>query len=150
MDHGGEAFVGFVIARRNPAERFDGAEEVFDEMAPSVHVKVAGNGPRPVGFGRDDRLRAPVVQSCPVLRHGVGSQPVDLDGLVGQQRGEIDVGNERRDVHAIVTLPRQQDDAHQIAQGIDQRHDLGCQTTARAADSLSLSPPLAPRVKPVG
>jgi hypothetical protein len=41
-------------------------------------------------------------------------------------------------------LARRQDEAHQIAQGIDHGHNLGRQAAARAADGLILSPPFAP------
>jgi hypothetical protein len=44
----------------------------------------------------------------------------------------------------IVPLPWQQEEAHQIAQSIDQCHDLGRQPAARAVDGLSLRPPFAP------
>lgn len=117
MDHSAEALIGLVVARGNAPERFETAEEVFDEMAPAVHVEVAGDGLRPMGLGRDDCRRAPLVQ--------FGAQPINIEGLVGQQRGEIEVLDQRRDTDAIVSLARQEDEAHQIAERIDQRHDLG-------------------------
>jgi hypothetical protein len=43
-----------------------------------------------------------------------------------------------------VALAGQQDEAHQIAEGIDEGDDLGGQAAARAADRLILGPPLAP------
>jgi hypothetical protein len=43
-----------------------------------------------------------------------------------------------------VALAGQQDEAHQIAEGIGEGNDLGGQAAARAADRLILGPPLAP------
>jgi hypothetical protein len=66
-----------------------------------------------------------------------GAQPIHVEGLVGQQRGEIEILNERRGPDAVVALAGQQHEAHQSAERIDQRHDLGGQATARAPDGLN-------------
>jgi hypothetical protein len=71
-------------------------------------------------------------------------QGVAVESLVGDQSREIEAGDERLDADAVVTLAGQQDEARQIAQGIDQSHDLGRQPAARLADGLILSPPFAP------
>src|SRR6185312_15957488 len=136
MDHGGEARVGLVVSGGDSAEGFEAAEEVLDEVAPSIHVEVARDGMSAVGFGRDDRGCAPVGQ--------FGAQPIDIEGLVAEERGEVDVLDERRDAEAVVALTGQQDEAGEIAQRIDQRDDLGRQAAARSPDRLILSPPLAP------
>ena len=136
MYHGGEAVVGFVVACGDATELLEIAEEILDQMAPLVHGEVAGDVTRPVGLGRDDGDGASVVQ--------LGADPVDVEGLVGKQGVEVDVGDQRRDADAVVTLTRQQDEARQSAERIDQRHDLGRQPAARSADGLILSPPLAP------
>lgn len=96
VDHGGEAFVGSVVASGNSLESFEAAEEVFDRMAPTVHVEVAGDELRPIGFGRDHRHRTPLAQ--------FGPQPTGIEGPVGQERGEIDVLNERLGTDAVVAL----------------------------------------------
>lgn len=136
MDHGGEALVCFVVSCGDSSERFEIAKQIFDQMAPAVHVEIAGNGVRPIGFGRDDGNRAPVVQ--------FGPQPIDIEGFVGQECLEVDILDERLDADAVVTLAGQEDKARKIAKRIDQRHDLGRQAAARSADSLISSPPLAP------
>src|SRR5512134_3983236 len=41
-------------------------------------------------------------------------------------------------------LARQQNEAHEIAERIDESHDLGRQTAARLANGLIFSPPFAP------
>jgi hypothetical protein len=43
-----------------------------------------------------------------------------------------------------VTLTRQEHEANQIAERIDERCNLGRQAAARLADGLILSPPFAP------
>jgi hypothetical protein len=43
-----------------------------------------------------------------------------------------------------VALAGQEHEAHQVAQRIDQRDNLGGQSAARASDGLMLSPPFAP------
>jgi hypothetical protein len=53
VDHGGEAGVGFVVARRDAAKFLDLAEEVLDQMPSLVHFEVAGNAGDPFGFWRD-------------------------------------------------------------------------------------------------
>ena len=57
---------------------------------------------------------------------------------------EIDASDQRLGADAVVALAREQDEARQIAQRIDKRHDLGRQSAARLADGLILSPPFAP------
>ena len=136
MDHGTEAVIGLVVARGNAPEFFELAEEVFDEMAPAIHVKVARDGARSVGLGRDHGCRAALIE--------FGTQPIHVEGPVGQQRREIEVLDERCHPDAVVALARQEHEAHQIAERIDECHDLGRQAAARAPDGLRLSPPLAP------
>ena len=134
MDGGGEADVGFVIAGGDATELLGIAEEVLDQVAPAIDREVAGDRADAVGLGRDDGRRPSVVQ--------VGADPVDVESLVGDQGVELDTGDQRLDADTVVALARQQDKAGQIAQGIDQGHDLGCQAAARPADGLSVGPPL--------
>jgi len=136
MNHRREARVGFVVAGSDAAEFLDFAEEVLDQMAPLVHLEVAGNVGGPVALWRDHRHSAAVVQ--------IGAQGVAIESLVRQQGVEVEILQKRGDTHAIVPLPRQQDEAYEIAQRIDQSDDLGRQTTARTPDSLLLGPPFAP------
>lgn len=117
MDHGFEALVCLVVARGDAAEFLDLAEEIFDQMSPLVHLEVAGNADRPVGLGRDHGHRAPVVQ--------IGADHVAVEGLVRQQGGEVEILEKRGNTNAVVSLSRQQDEAREIAQRIDQSDDLG-------------------------
>ena len=85
---------------------------------------------------RDDGDRAAFIQ-C-------GAQCVAVERLVGDESIKIDADNKRFDADAVVPLPRQQDEARQIAQRIDESDDLGGQPSTRPADGLILSPPFAP------
>src|SRR3954452_16062056 len=136
MDDCSEARISFVAAGGDPPELFDLGEEVLDEMAPLIHLEVAGNAGGPVGLGRDHGQGAALVH--------VRADRLGVEGLVGEQGGEIEILGQRRDTDAVMALPREQDEAHQIAQRIDQGDDLGRQAAARSADRLRLSPPLAP------
>ena len=67
-----------------------------------------------------------------------------LSNALSPMRARIDVGDQRLDTDAVVTLAGQKHEANQIAERVDQGHDLGRQAAARAADGLILSPPFAP------
>src|SRR6185437_13978614 len=98
---------GLVVSGGDSAEGFEAAEEVLDEVAPLIHVEVARDGLAAIGFGRADRDCPPLVQ--------FGAQPIDIEGLVAEERGEVDVLDERRDAEAVVALTGQQDEAGEIA-----------------------------------
>ena len=132
MDHRREARVGFVVTGGDAAELLNLAEEVLDQMAPLVHLEVAGDCGDPIGFGRDHGNRAPVVQ--------LGAEPVAVEGFVRQQGSEVEIRQKRGDPHAVMSLSRQQDEPHEIAQRVDQRDDLGRQATARTPDGLRPGP----------
>jgi hypothetical protein len=51
----------------------------------------------------DHHLRATLVQ--------FGDDPIDVEGLVGDQAAEGDALDERRDAHRVVALPGEQLDA---------------------------------------
>jgi len=105
-------------------------------MAPVVHVTVEVDGSLAVGLGRDHRGGAAIVK----LR----SEPVGVEGFVAEQSAEDDTLDQRLHADAVVALAGQQDEAHQIAEGIGEGNDLAGQAAARAADRLILGPPLAP------
>ena len=136
MDHGSEACVGFLIAGCDASEGLERAEEVFDQMAPAIDLGVVGNAPCAVGLRRNDGDSSTVIQ--------LGADPIDVEGLVGEQRVELDTLDQRLDADAVVALTRQQNEANEIAERVDQRQDLGGQAAARAANGLILSPPFAP------
>ncbi|MGH6869079.1 MAG: pentapeptide repeat-containing protein, partial [Methylocella sp.] len=79
MDHGGKALVGFFIACGDAAELFKIPEEVFCEMTPFGHFKVARNRARPIAFRRDDGAGAPLIQ--------LGARPIIVEGASALPKG---------------------------------------------------------------
>jgi hypothetical protein len=132
MDHRAIACVRLLVAHCDSAEFLDLTEEVFDQMAPFVHLEVAIDGVLSTRFGRNDGDGAPAVE--------FGAQPIVVEGLVGEQGANDDAADQRFDADAVVSLTRRQDEARQIAERIDKRDDFGRQTTTRSPDCLILSP----------
>src|ERR1700737_712949 len=136
IEEAGKTSIGFFVAGCDASECLETAEEVLDQMAPFVHFGIVGDARGAVGLGWDDRGSSTFIQ--------VGAQPVVVKGLVADERLKIEIGDQRLDTDAVVTLARQKEEANEIAEGIDQGHDFGGQAATRAADGLILSPPLAP------
>src|SRR5713101_6028130 len=136
MDHGLEALVGFVGTHGDAFEFLEFAEEVLDQMTPFVHLGVDLQRHGAARMLRNHDL-------CPALVEA-GDDIVAVEGLVGDQRAELDAIDERRNADSIETLSRQQDEADQIAERVGERQDLGRHAAFGAADGLALSPPFAP------
>ena len=136
MDHGGEAFIGFLVSGGDASELFQVAEEILDEVTPLIHFEIARNGLLSIGFGRNNRLRATLVQ--------VQAKGIVVESFVGQQSVEIETLQDRLGTDAVMALAGQQGKANQISQSIHQGQDLGGQAASRTADGLILSPPFAP------
>jgi hypothetical protein len=136
VDRSGEAGVGLVVASGDPAELLEPLEEVFDQVTPFVHLGVVRDRRFAVRLRRNDGQGASFIER--------GAQGVLVERLVGDESIKIDARYKRLDPDAVVPLARQQDEARQIAQRIDERDDLGRQPAARPADGLILSPPFAP------
>ena len=137
MDGRGEATVGLIIAGGDAPELLEIAEEVLGQETPAVHRKIARDraalGGSTASAARSSREEG-----------GRGADPVDVEGLVGDEGLELEAGDQRRDADAVVALARQQDEADQIAERIDQGNDLGRQAAARAASGPSASLRFAP------
>jgi hypothetical protein len=136
VDHRGEAGIGLFIARGDASKRLDGAEEVFDEVAPLVLFRVM----RGMSSGSlaqwNDSLDASARQAL--------AQPAGIEGLVADKGQAGDAGHENVKAGDVVPLTRQQHEAHQIAERVNKRCNLRRQAAARLADGLILSPPFAP------
>ncbi len=111
-------------------------EEIFDEVTGFVKLDVDGEWGASSWMLGDDDLRAALVQ--------FGDDPVAVEGLVGEQRTKFDALDQRRDADRIEALPRQQNEANQIAERIRQRQDFGGPAALGLAYGLALSPPFAP------
>jgi len=60
----------------------------------------------------------------------VGPQPISVEGFVTQQGAKGDTLDQRWHTDGVVALARQQHEAHQLPEGIDQGDDLGGQAAA--------------------
>jgi hypothetical protein len=72
------------------------------------------------------------------------AQPVGVEGLVADKGETVDASHESIEAGDVMAIARQQHEANQIAERIDDRRDLRRRATARFADGLFLSPPFAP------
>ena len=106
----------FFVSRGDAPELLEIAEEILDEMAPFVHREVARDRAHPIGLGWNDGHGASAVQ--------FGADPVDVEGLVGQQGLEVDTLDQRRNADAVVALAGKQQEARQVAERIDERDDF--------------------------
>src|SRR3954467_11706274 len=97
-------------------------------MAPAVHVAVKADDGLAVRLGRDHRGGAAIVKLRP--------EPIVVEGFVAEQSAEGDALDQRLHADAVMALAGQSNEAHQVAEGVDEGDDLGSQATARAADGL--------------
>jgi hypothetical protein len=128
--------IGFARAHGDALELLEFAEEVFDEVAPFVHLEVDGDRTDPLRPLRDDDF-------CPALVELL-DDPVGIEGLVTQQSAELDAVDQRGDADGVIAISRQQHEAHQVAHGIRESEYLGRPAALRLAYGLILSPPFAP------
>jgi hypothetical protein len=105
-------------------------------MPPLVDVEIDRERSFALGPLRDDDFRTAFIQ--------FRDDPVGIECLIGDEATELCSLDQRRDPDRVVSLARQKDEAHEVAQGICQRQDFGRQAAAGLADSLALSPPFAP------
>ncbi len=105
-------------------------------MPPLVDVEIDRERGFALGPLRDYDFRTAFIQ--------FRNNPVGIECFVGDEATELCSLDQRRDPDGVVSLARQKDEAHEVAQGICQRQDFGRQAAAGLADSLALSPPFAP------
>ena len=105
-------------------------------MSPLVHLFVVVGWLFATFAGRDDGRD---VVDC----QGI-SQPVGVEGSVGEQVVSGQAFDQVWHSAQIVGLPRQQAEVDEIAKRIGQRQYLGRDAAAGAAYGLALSPPFAP------
>lgn len=136
IDHCFEGCVGLVGSHCDALELFEFAEEVLDQVTTFVEVRVD-----------DQRFAASWVlrntDQRPAFVH-LRDDPVAVEGLVGQHRIEADAVDQGGHAGRVETVPRQQDEAHEVAQSIRQRQNFGGPAALRLAYRLTLSPPFEP------
>src|SRR4029077_17467590 len=136
MNDCAEALVGFVGSHCDAFKLFEFAEEILDQMTPFVHLVVDRKRLGSSRMLRDDDLGAALVE--------IGDDGVAVESLVGDQGVKGEAVDEWFDADRIVPLTRQQNEAHEIAESVGKRQDLGRHAALGAADGLALSPPFAP------
>ena len=107
---------------------FELVEETLDEIALAVEGEIAGARGFSVGFGRDDWRDGSSVEGAD---EGVG-----VERLVGDQSAGIDGFDESFSASQIVILARAEHHFDGIAEGVDERMNLGGQSAAGSADGL--------------
>ena len=129
MDHGGKADVGFVGAHGDAFELLELCEEVLDQMAPLVHLRVnlAWRGPARV-LGDHDFCAACVE---------IGDDGIGIERLVGEQSAELDAIEQRRNPNRVEALPWQEHEANEVPQRIGESQDFGRHTAFGATDRLA-------------
>ena len=128
LDAGEENLGELVVTRGDGAEMFELVEEPLDEIAFAVEGEVALARGFSVGFGWDDWDDRSSVEGAD---EGVG-----VEGLVGDQSAGIDGFDERLSASQIVILARAEHHLDEIAEGVDERMNLGGQSAAGSADGL--------------
>lgn len=105
-------------------------------MTPFVGLGVVGGRRSAVAFRWDDRRDFMCRQSL--------SQPVGIEGAVGQQVFGGEVLDKLRHAAQVVGLTRQEAEIDQVPKRVRQCQYLGRDAATRAAYGLALSPPFAP------
>ena len=72
------------------------------------------------------------------------AEVVAIIGAIGDQEVGREARDQRLGLHHLVPLARGEHDAQGVAERVDRHVQLCAQTTPRAADGLSLSPPFCP------
>ena len=128
MNTGEERLGEFVVTRGDGPEMFELVEETLNEVAFAVEGEIARARGCSVGFGWDDWRDRSIVEGAD---EGVG-----VEGLVGDQSAGIDGFDERFGASQIVILARAEHHLDRIAEGVDERVNLGGQSAAGSADRL--------------
>src|SRR3954453_5423723 len=123
-----------VVAGRDGPVLLQFGEEVLDQVAGLVEVLVVRAQLLAVRLGRDHGRLA-----C--LRERLEHSLLGIVGLVGDQRGSGEVGQQSIGTFEVVRLPRREGEAGRVAERVDQGVDLRAQAAAAAPDP---APPVAP------
>ena len=123
-----ESLGEFVVTSGDGSEMLELVEETLNEIAFAVEDEVARARGFSVGFGWDDWDDRSIVEG--------GDEGVGVERLVGDQSAGIDGFDERFSASQIVILARAEHHLDRIAEGIDERVNLGGQSAAGSADGL--------------
>ncbi len=112
------------------------SEEVLDQVAPFIGFGIELRREAAVRFRRND--------GGDIAFGECASEPVGIEGPVGQQMVSREILDQLLHPSQIVCLSRQQPEIDRVSKSICQRQYLGRDAAARASYGLALSPPLAP------
>jgi hypothetical protein len=136
VQHSAEAPIGLFVARGNSPKSLDRTEEIFDQVTPLVLVRIVRGMPGRSLAERDNGFDPFASQPL--------AKPVCVECLVPDQSKACDASYEGVEAGDVVLLPRQKNEANDVAKRVNERRNFRGQTTARPADRLFLSPPFAP------
>ena len=128
MNPGEENPGELVVTRGDGPEMLELVEETLNEVVLAIEGEVARARGFSVGFGWDDWDDRSIVEG--------GDEGVGVERLVGDQSAGIDGFDERFSASQIVILARAEHHLDRIAEGIDERVNLGGQSAAGSADGL--------------
>ena len=128
MDASEESLGEFVVTGGDGSEMLEQIEETFNEVAFAVEDEVARARGFSVGFGWDNRGDRSVVEG--------GDEGVGVEGLIGDQGAGAGGFDQRFGAGQIVILARAEHHLDRIAEGVDERVNLGGQSAAGSADGL--------------
>ena len=128
MNAGEEGLGEFVVTRGDGPEMLERVKETLDEIAFAVEGEIARARGFSVGLGWDDGGDRSIVEG--------GDEGVGVEGHVGDQSAGIDGFDQRFGTSEIVILARAEHHLDRIAEGIDERVNLGGQSAAGSADGL--------------
>lgn len=134
---GDEAHEGrrqLVVARGDPTEVLDTAEEALDAVSLLVESRVVGVLAPAMASRRHDGVTA--------LGDDLAIEPIGVIGLLSQDVLGIQAVDQIAGRGHVVLLAWTQDDANPQAQGVYADVDLGSEAAARAAKRLGVRSPL--------
>ena len=128
LNSGEENFGELVVSCRDGAKVLEFIEEALDEISFAVEREIASPRHLAIGFWRNHRGDPSLSQSV--------DQRIGVVSLVAKQGGWIGAADQWLRTSQVVGLSRCQHQFDRIAQGIDERVDLGRQSAAGSADRL--------------
>jgi hypothetical protein len=118
VERGEEIPRGFIVARSDAAELFEFTREILDQVACLVERLVERSGRCSVLARRDDG-------GFSGTREGFENTLVGVIGLVGYQHLGGHLRQQRIGAGQIMGLSWGQQEAHRVAEGVDQSMDFG-------------------------
>ena len=131
--NGGEEVAGrFIVSRRDGSVLLEPGEEILDEVARFISMRIEITPRLSTRLGWDDGGLIGCGQRF-------DDPLVGIECLVGDQHVSLHIRQQVVTAYQIVSLAAGQVEADRVAKDIDQCVDLGAQSAARAPDCLVLT-----------